>query len=172
MKMLISIAMSLLILSLGAITACSGSAALNRGYQVGNLAIDFELKSLDGQSVSLSSLRGKTILLNFWATWCPPCREEMPLFQQIFEDSRWKDKGLVILGMNLSESVATVTEFMKTNGLTFPILLDTGQDVARDYNIRGIPTTFFIDKNGIIREIRIGAFPNKAAIESVLNKIT
>lgn len=176
MKVSISIIMSVLILSLGGMAGCSSNSTSTRGYHPSNIpsniATDFQLRNLDGQVVSLSSLQGKPVLLNFWTTWCLPCREEMPLLQEVFEDGGWKDEGLVILGVDVGESAFTVAEFMRTNGYTFPVLLDVEQNVAPDYNIRSIPTTFFIDRNGIIRDVRIGAFPSKAAIESILNKIT
>lgn len=87
-------------------------------------------------------------MLNFWATWCPPCREEMPLIQQVYEEL--SDKELVVLAINLGESSSKVKEFVQSYGLSFPVLLDTKQDIAQKYNIRGIPTTIFIDKNGIM----------------------
>ncbi len=141
------------------------------GYNVGNLAPDFQLRNLDGQAVSLRQFRGRPVLLNFWASWCGPCREEMPLIQQIFEDRVLAGKGLVVLGIDLGEDSATVANFMKNNGFSFPVLLDTKRNVAEEYNIRAIPTTFFVDKNGIIKDIRIGAFPNKSQIIVGLGKI-
>ena len=139
------------------------------GTQVGNLAPDFQLQNLDGQTVSLSNLRGKPVLINFWATWCGYCIDEMPYIQEIYEE--WSDKGLVVLAINKGESSSKVEEFMQSNSLSFVVLLDTKQDVAQRYNITGIPTTFFIDKDGIIQDKVIGAFQNKAQIENRLSKI-
>lgn len=137
-----------------------------------NLAPDFELQSLDGKPVALSSLRGKPVMLNFWATWCGPCRAEMPYIQQVFEDKEWTDRGLVILAVNVGDSSSKVREFMKNNGLSFRALLDTDASVARDYNVTAIPATFFIDKNGIMKDVRIGAFPSKEEIDwRLLNSI-
>jgi len=140
-----------------------------QGTQVGNLALNFQLSNLEGKTVSLSDLRGKPVLLNFWATWCNPCRVEMPYIQQVYEE--WSGRGLVVLAINLGESPAKVKEFVQGYGLSFPVLLDTKGDVAEKYNIRYIPTTLFIDKNGIIQVKITGAFPNKAAIENKLGKI-
>jgi peroxiredoxin len=142
-----------------------------QGPQVDKLAPDFKLQSLDGQTVSLGDFRGKPVLLNFWATWCPPCRAEMPFLQEIYEDKEWSEKGLVILTIDIGEDPSVVKEFMESYDLSFPVLLDTDQDVALEYNIRAIPTTFFIDKDGIIQDIKVGAFSSKTEIERRLIKV-
>lgn len=137
--------------------------------QVGKLAPDFQLPSLDGQVVALSNLRGKPVLINFWATWCGPCREEMPYLQQIYDG--WSDQGLVLLTIDIQESPATIREFMQNHNLTLPVLLDSRGSVTQRYNIIGIPTTFLIDKEGIIQAKKIGPFPSAKAIEKELGKI-
>ncbi|MFC1929588.1 TlpA family protein disulfide reductase [Chloroflexota bacterium] len=139
------------------------------GTNIGNLAPDFQMQSLSGEDVSLQSFRGRPVLLNFWASWCGPCRVEMPFLQGIFDDREWSSKGLVILTVNIGESSDTVKKFMEANQLSLPVVLDRDQKVAREYNIRAIPTTFFIDENGIIRDRVIGAFPNKSEIEKRLS---
>ena len=140
-----------------------------KGTQINNLAPDFQLQSLDGQTISLSDLRGKPVLINFWASWCPPCREEMPYLQEIYEE--WTDKGLVVLAINIGESSSTAEEFIQSYNLSFTVLLDTEQDIAQRYNITGIPTTLFVDKDGIIQDKVIGAFQSTAQIENRLSKI-
>lgn len=132
--------------------------------QVGKLAPDFQLENLDGEAISLSNLRGNPVLINFWATWCAPCVHEMPALQQIYEE--WSGKGLVLLTIDMGESPSKVEEFMRSYRLSFPVLLDTKESVAEKYNIRGIPTTFLIDKDGIVQGIKIGAFRNKEEIEA------
>jgi len=169
----------LMILALGLVLAgCSagseppgveGQTTPAEGTQIGNLAPDFQLQNLDGQTVSLTGLRGEPVLINFWATWCPPCRGEVPYIQEIYEE--WSGEGLVVLAINLGESSSQVEEFMQNYHLSFTVLLDTKQDVAQRYNITGIPTTFFIDKDGIIQDKVIGAFPDKTQIENRLSKI-
>jgi len=139
------------------------------GSQIGNLAPDFQLQDLNGDTVSLSDLRGSPVMLNFWATWCPPCRAEMPYMQQIYVE--WQDKGLVILTINLRENSSKVRQFMQSNNLYFPVLLDANGNVAQKYNVTGIPTTFFISKDGIIQERKLGAFQSKEDIEDCLSKI-
>ena len=150
---------------------CSMGFTATQGPRPGNPAPDFQLLDLEGQNVSLSNLRGKPVLINFWASWCPPCRAEMPFIQQIFEDEEWSDKGLVILAINIGESPDTVKRFMASYGLSFPALLDTSQDVALKYSVSAIPTTLLIDKDGIIKTIKVGAFSSKADIEKSLSKI-
>ena len=139
------------------------------GSKVGNLAPDFQLQDLDGETVSLSGLRGSPVMLNFWASWCGPCRAEMPYIQQIYDE--WQDKGLVLLTINLRESASTARQFMQSNNLSFPVLLDTNGNVAQKYNVSGIPATFFIDKDGIIQARKVGSLSSKQQIEDYLSKI-
>ena len=139
------------------------------GTNVGNLAPDFQLRSLDGEFVSLGDLRGKPVLINFWATWCPPCRNEMPYLQGIYEE--WSGLGLEVLAINIGEDPSKVEEFMRGNNLSFAALLDIGQDVTEEYGITGIPATFFVDKDGIIQDKVVGAFQNKTQIENRLSSI-
>ena len=150
-----------------AMAGCSSGTAEDQVPQVikDNVAPDFQLSDLEGRTVSLSDFRGKPVLLNFWATWCGPCRAEMPFIQDVFEDKRFSEKGLVIVAVNLGESRSKVVQFMEDYGLSFDVLLDTSRNVGQAYNIRGIPTTFFIDKDGIIKDIKIGAFSKKEEIE-------
>lgn len=142
---------------------------VTEGNQVGNLAYDFTLQNLESEYISLSGFRGKPVLLNFWATWCIPCRSEMPFLQQIYEN--WVDKGLIVLEIDLKESMNQVQKYMSDNKLSLPCLLDTNGDVGNKYRITAIPTTYFIDKDGIIQQIIRGAFPSREMIESQLNKI-
>lgn len=147
------------------VTGCSAPSVA----RVGEPAPDFKLENLDGQSTSLSDFRGKTVLLNFWATWCPPCVSEMPYLQQVYEG--WSEKGLAVLAINIGENPTEVKGFLQAHNLSLPVLLDTKENAARKYNITGIPTSFFIDSDGIIQQKIIGAFPSKEVIETHLNKI-
>jgi len=141
----------------------------SEGIDIGSQAIDFQLQTLDGQTVKLSDLRGKPVLLNFWATWCPPCRFEMPFLQQI--NDSYSAKGLVLLAIDIGESPGTVQKFMTEFNLSLTVPMDTDSKVAKSYGITAIPTTFLIDKNGVIQFKLLGAFPNKEAIETALTKI-
>ena len=152
-------------------TASEPSAIVRVAPRVGWLAPGFELSDLYGQSVSLESLRGQYVMLNFWATWCGPCRAEMPFMQEIYESPEWSEAGLLIVAVNVGESASQANEFMNEFGLGFQVLLDSATKTAAEYNIRGIPTTFFIDRDGIIRDIRVGTFRSRAEIESILTSL-
>ena len=134
-------------------------------------APDFQLQSLDGQDITMSGLLGKPVMLNFWASWCGPCRYEMPFFQEVYEDVKWEAANLVILAVNLGESPAVARGFIEGNGYTFPVLLDMIGEVGDMYNVRSYPTTFFIDEHGIIRDMDVGAFRSKAHLEQRLDDL-
>ena len=142
---------------------------LSEGSQIGNLAYDFTLQNLEGENITLSGFRGKPVLLNFWATWCGPCRSEMPFLQQIYE--KWSNEGLILLEIDFKESVTQVQKYMNDNKLSLPCLLDTSGGASSKYRITAIPTTYFIDKDGIIRQIVRGSFPSREMIENQLSKI-
>jgi peroxiredoxin len=131
-------------------------------------APDFSLNTLDGATVRLSDLRGRPVLINFWASWCGPCRVEMPHIQAAYEDHA--DDGLVVLGVDQSEPVTTVARFADEFGLTFPIPLDTDGKVSAAYQARGLPTSFFIDVDGVIRDTFTGPM-SAGHIESMLEGI-
>ncbi len=123
--------------------------------EVGHPAPDFVLPALDGSEVRLADLRGKPVILNFWATWCPPCRREMPALEIVWQ--QYSRGDVMVLGVDQGESIAVVSEYVRQNvGVTFPLLLDRSQDVGDLYLVRSLPTTFFIDADGIIREVRVG----------------
>lgn len=142
-----------------------------QGFNVGDRALDFQLQSLNGEIVALSDLRGSPVMLNFWATWCGPCQAEVAFIQQVFEDEELADQGLVILTVNIGETSSRVKQFMEHFGLSFHVLLDKDTGVAKNYNVRGIPTTFFIDKNGIIKDMKIGAFLSRAELDGRLDNL-
>lgn len=123
------------------------------GLQIGAKAPDFELKTLTGETVKLSSLKGKKVMLNFWATWCPPCKAEMPEMEKF---SKQAGKDLVVLAVNIDPQ-NDVKGFVNKNGITFPVLSDINDSVNKTYQIISIPTTYFIDSNGIIKNKYTGA---------------
>lgn len=111
-------------------------------------ATDFTLKNLDNKRVSLKNYRGKVVMLNFWATWCTPCRLEMPSMEKLHR--QFKDKGFVVLAVAAGEKAEGVTAFVKENNITFSALLDTDQAVTEEYKVWALPTTYFINAEGKI----------------------
>lgn len=132
--------------------------------QVGFPAPDFELETLDGETVSLSDFRGQAVLLNLWATWCPPCRAEMPAIEATYLD--YAKQGFVVLAVNATnqDDRRKIDEFIAQQGLTFPVLLDWDGRVSQLYQLRSLPTSFFIDREGIIRDVVVGGPMSEARI--------
>ena len=110
-------------------------------------------------------------MLNFWTTWCAPCQYEMPLLQALANDKDKSAQGLVLLTVNDGESIDVAHRFMTAHGYSFTVLLDTQNVITQSYNIRAIPTTFFIGQDGIIRNIKLGAFLNESELEQTLNAV-
>jgi len=134
---------------------------------IGYPAPDFVLTTLDGEEFRLSAQRGTPVVLNFWATWCPPCRAELPELRSVSE--RYAGQ-LAVVGVNQAESAATVAKSSPELGLTFPIPLDLQGDVSQVYGVRSLPTTFFIDRNGVIRQIQNGPL-TEATLAQLLRTI-
>ena len=122
----------------------------NRGI----LAPDISVKTMEGKPVKLSEFRGKVVLLNFWATWCPPCRAEMPSIETLYQ--RYKSTDFQILAISVQEELPVVKTFLAQNSYSFPIGLDPSGEAAQLYGIRGIPTTFIIDQKGTLQGALVG----------------
>lgn len=120
---------------------------------VGDKAPDFELVDIDGNTHRLSDYKGEGVFLNFWGTWCPPCKREMPDMEEQYQ--AFKDKGVHVLSVNSGESNLKVKTFRDQYGLSFPIVIDKAKDIRELYNIQPLPTTFLIDKDGKIQKIII-----------------
>ncbi len=131
------------------------SKPVAQSAQMGRMAPDFELTSLTGEPVALSDYQGQVVLINTWATWCPPCKAEMPAIDDFYQAHQ--ADGLVVLAVNSQEDAATVQRFIEAQGFSFPILLDTQARVMEQYQVRGLPTTFVIDRSGMIRYVHTGA---------------
>ena len=151
-----------------------GLMGCGQGTNVGDagssdMAPDFTLNDLDGRSFSFSKTRGKVVILDFWATWCPPCREEIPHFVSLYR--AYRGKGLEIVGVALDQGGANaVKPFAEANGINYPVVIGN-QKVTVDYGgIRGIPTTFIIDRKGNIVEKFIG-YRDKAVFEKAIKKL-
>jgi peroxiredoxin len=137
------------------------------GIKVGNIAPDFTLENLSGETVSLSDYRGKKVIINMWATWCPPCRVEMPDMQRFYENHAGDDVEILAVNMTSQDSISSIEEFKEKIGITFPILLDTHNEVGVTYRVLQIPTTWFIDRNGVITNIVLGAMNEEVMIKSI-----
>ncbi len=122
----------------------------------GALAPDFLLETLEGDDLRMSSFRGRPVVVNFWATWCTSCREEIPQLAAAYD--RFSDDALVIIGVDLQESVAAVRRFADEFGMQFPVVIDKDGRVADRYRLLGVPTTYFIDRDGLVRSVFTGPF--------------
>ncbi len=130
-------------------------AGSGQAPRVGAEAPDFTLQDLDGREVSLKDLRGHPVMINFWATWCPPCRQEIPVIEQMYRSTHQGD-NYQILGVAIQSDLPTIRAFVQEFDMSFPVLPDGDGRITSLYHILPIPTTFFIDRDGIIREIHVG----------------
>ena len=135
----------------------------------GRPAPNFTLQSVDGQTIKLADFRGKVVILNFWATWCPPCRAEMPALEEVYQARR--DEGLVVLAIDQNEAPDSVKSFQAELGLTFPLLFDPGYTVSDQYRINLLPSTFFIGRDGVIHDVVFGGPMNRALLESKIESL-
>jgi thiol-disulfide isomerase/thioredoxin len=131
----------------------------------GQVAADFKLKALDGKEFSLQDLKGKFVLLDFWATWCIPCRRDLPVIEKLHQE--FHRKGLVVLGVNADEEVEKVNEFLPTAKLTYPILPTADSGIVPNYSVKAFPTVVLIDADGKIVFYHVGAGGEKALRESL-----
>ena len=139
--------------------------------QQGFLAPDFELETTTGGTIKLSDLRGQAVLINLWATWCPPCRAEMPAIERVYNE--YKEQGFIVLAVNMTyqDTFSNIAPFVDEYGLTFAILLDKTGDVGSSYQLRSLPSSFFIDREGFIREVVIGGPMAEALLRTRVEEI-
>jgi DsbE subfamily thiol:disulfide oxidoreductase len=131
------------------------SAAQSTGRPLpGQPAKEFTLGLLDGSSLTLSEMRGELVLINFWASWCPPCEDEMPALQAISEEFR--AQGVTVVGVAYDDTETDAREMISRFGLTYPVGLDAGDRISSDYGITGVPETFVVDRNGQVAYVHIG----------------
>jgi len=133
--------------------------------QKGFLAPDFSLKTLHGDTIRLSELRGRPVLVNIWASWCPPCKAEMPALQRTFQ--KYASQGFVVLGVNATnqDDPAQAISFVEAQGLTFPILLDENGEVSHTYQVHALPSSYFIDRQGRIQDVVVGGPMSEALLQ-------
>lgn len=141
---------------------------IETGPEIGNIAPDFKLPDINGQSTTLSEFRGKAVILNFWVSSCTACVDEMPYLQTVFDEQSNED--LIVIAVNCGENIQTVQSTVADLELSFPMLVDSDGKACTAYK-RGAPTTFLIDDNGIIKAIKDEAFQNSAEIETMLNSL-
>ncbi len=139
--------------------------------QQGVLAPDFALKTTAGESVKLSDLRGQAVLVNLWATWCPPCRAEMQSIEKMYQE--YKDQGFTVLAVNMTrqDDSSAIVPFAKKLGLTFPLLLDETGEVQRAYQLQSLPSSYFIRRDGVINEVVIGGPMSEALLRTRIEEI-
>jgi thiol-disulfide isomerase/thioredoxin len=133
----------------------------------GFAAPDFVLPAVVGPDITLTELRGKPVVLNFWATWCPPCRAEMPYFEAVSQNYAGR---VAIIGVDQGETLEQVARFASSVGVTYPLLLDEDSSVSRVYQVNALPTTFFIDRRGVVREVHTGII-SQAVLEERIERL-
>ena len=156
------------------------SCAPNGGGEASNLlnkpAKDFSLQTIDGGSVKVSDYKGNVLVIDFWATWCPPCRQSLPNLDRLSNDPALAKRGLKVLAVNSQEAPATIKDFLNTNHYTFPVALDTDGAAERLYDVSGLPTTLLVGRDGAVKKLWVGFDPASTeaelstAIESALSK--
>ena len=136
--------------------------------RLGSPAPDFTLETPDGSTVRLSELKGKPVFINFCATWCGPCREEMPAMQELFD--QYRDRGLVILAVEMEEDARVVRRWIEQGGYTFTFVLDKEGEQVKRYNVTAAPTSYFVGRDGVIRDLKLGAL-SRAEMQSKVEKL-
>ena len=159
---------SWIVLSANTTSATAGKIS---APQAGFIAPDFTLKTPTGEEYTLSELKGNAVLVNLWATWCPPCRAEMPIIEKMYQE--YKDQGFIVLAMDMTyqDDPLNVVPFTQQYGLTFPILLEETGDVGAAYQLRSLPSSYFINRAGVIQEVVIGGPMSEALLRTRIEEI-
>jgi peroxiredoxin len=159
----------LAILLLVGLSSAGATRAYAKPPQVGEPAEDFSLRDTAEQTMHLSALRGQTVLLTFWATWCEPCKVEMPEIQKAYD--RHKGNGFVVLAVNFGEKADKAKAYAEANGMTFPVLVDRRANVASQYSVVSLPVSLFIDASGVVQERIFGGTLTAEHIDRVLQRL-
>jgi peroxiredoxin len=150
-------------------TVASPTRSPTYSPSVGGLAPEFTLERLEGGTLTLSQLRGKVVLVNFFATWCPYCQAEMHFLQEAWESQQ--DQGVEVVIVDIQETLESVGDFMRQNGYTMPVVLDREGQAAVSYRVISLPTSYILDREGVIRAVDVGAYSSEEAVLSRLAKI-
>ncbi len=149
-----------------ALSAIAATSLASSGL-VGNKAPDFALKSSTGENLRLSEYRGEVVMINFWATWCGPCRQEMPLLDDLY--NRYERVGFKLLGVNIDDNSQRAIDMMRELGVNFPVLFDASKDVSKLYEVNAMPVTVILDREGNVRHVHQGYKPGYE--EKYLNEV-
>jgi len=165
-KKVIAMILLLVLIGYGIWQALAAGQTKEVGLAVGDTAPDFTLPTLNDEPIQLSQLRGKPVIINFWATWCPPCQREMPDLEKFYSDYQ---SHVEFLSVNLTsqDRREKVASFIEQYGVTFPVVLDTKGKILKLYNIQTIPTTYILDENGVIRKKALGPLTYKQLQETI-----
>ncbi len=163
--------LSLIWIYFSRIPAETASASGRIAPHTGFLAPEISLLDTNGNEITLSELRGHPVIINFWATWCPPCRAEMPAMQRAYKD--FEEEGVIILAVNSTnqDALPAVQQFIVEYDISFPVLYDNQGTAANTYQISSLPTTFFVGKDGVITEVVIGGPMAEALLRSRIDKM-
>ena len=142
---------------LAALVLATGLAVSDSPLQAGAPGPAFQLNSNTGKPISLADLKGQIVLVNFWASWCGPCRQEMPILEQL--NRQYHNKGVTLIGVNVEPDSAAATAWLKATPVSFPILYDVDSKVSKLYEVQGMPNTVILDRKGIVRYIHRGYSP-------------
>ncbi|MEO0422113.1 MAG: TlpA disulfide reductase family protein [Pseudomonadota bacterium] len=142
------------LLTLGLLFSAGG---LTKSTYEGQPAPDFTLKSLGGENVRLSELRGQVVMINFWASWCGPCRQEMPLLEALYQ--RYNPLGFELLGVNVEQDVDDAKRWLADTSVSFPVLLDPSNQLTKMYQVKAMPSTILVDRDGNVRHLHKGYKP-------------
>ena len=144
-------------LTLGLLMTVFAAISLASSGLEGQLAPDFALKSSSGENLRLSEYRGDVVMINFWATWCGPCRQEMPLLDELY--TRYERVGFSLLGVNIDDNTAKAMDMVSELGVSFPVLFDSRKEVSKLYEVSAMPVTVLIDREGTVRYVHHGYKP-------------
>lgn len=164
MRKFIAIILLLAVTGYGIWNALAAEKTKKVGLSVGDVAPDFALQTLAGKTVHLSDFRGKPVIVNFWTTWCPPCKREIPDIEKFYKDYH-SEVGLLAVHLTSQDTVENAKSFIGDHRLTFPVVLDKEQKVLNEYHIQTIPTSYIIDRHGVIRKKVIGPMTYKQMVE-------